>query len=127
MQNYPSPTPARRQVSHGTTGQTPLTGGTSSGSPSPIRRAPPSYESVRQSPEKSGKIQVVPYNSRLYYIITLFQSHYHPPPLQPFSPAIKITFPLYFRVDILDRPLVLEAQVQRHHPFLLWVDSRLLP
>lgn len=35
-----------------------MTGGSSSGSPSPIRRAPPSYESVRQSPEKSGKGQV---------------------------------------------------------------------
>lgn len=34
-----------------------MTGGSSSGSPSPIRRAPPSYESIRQSPEKSGKLQ----------------------------------------------------------------------
>ena len=59
MQNHPSPIPARRHISHGTTGQTPLTGGTSSGSPSPIRRAPPSYESIRQSPEKSGKLQVL--------------------------------------------------------------------
>ena len=58
MQNHPSPTPARRHISHGSSGQTPLTGGASSGSPSPIRRAPPSYESIRQSPEKSGKVQV---------------------------------------------------------------------
>ena len=50
MQNQPSPTPARRQFSHGTSAQT------ASGSPSPIRRAPPSYDSIRQSPEKSGKV-----------------------------------------------------------------------
>ena len=50
MQNQPSPTPARRQFTHGTSAQT------ASGSPSPIRRAPPSYDSIRQSPEKSGKV-----------------------------------------------------------------------
>ena len=52
MQNQPSPTPARRQFTHGTSGQT------AAGSPSPIRRAPPSYDSIRQSPEKSGKVQI---------------------------------------------------------------------
>jgi hypothetical protein len=60
MQNHPSPTPARRHISHGSTG------GASSGSPSPIRRAPPSYESIRQSPEKSGKVQVIG-----YFVLTL--------------------------------------------------------
>ena len=58
MQNQASPIPARRQLSQSTTGQAPKTSSLSSGSPSPIRRAPPSYESIRQSPEKSGKIQV---------------------------------------------------------------------
>ena len=55
MQNYPPPTPPRRQSSQGSSGQ--ILAGSSSASPSPIRRAPPSYESVRQSPEKSGKVQ----------------------------------------------------------------------
>ena len=51
MQSQPSPTPARRQFTHGTSAQS------ASGSPSPIRRAPPSYDSIRQSPEKSGKVK----------------------------------------------------------------------
>ena len=62
MQNQASPVPARRQLSQSTTGQAPKTSSLSSGSPSPIRRAPPSYESIRQSPEKSGKIQVTSIN-----------------------------------------------------------------
>ena len=52
MQSQPSPTPARRQFTHGTSAQS------ASGSPSPIRRAPPSYDSIRQSPEKSGKVKI---------------------------------------------------------------------
>ena len=57
MQNQASPTPARRQFTHGTSAQT------VSGSPSPIRRAPPSYDSIRQSPEKSGKVEINVYNT----------------------------------------------------------------
>ena len=67
MQNQASPIPARRQLSQSTTGQAPKTSSLSSGSPSPIRRAPPSYESIRQSPEKSGKIQVKSTNSPMIH------------------------------------------------------------
>ena len=102
MQNQASPTPARRQFTHGTSAQT------VSGSPSPIRRAPPSYDSIRQSPEKSGKVEINVYNTiRVKYL------HAVSPLGDLFSYAINIS-----REDIQVPPHILVALPQRHHLFL---------